>query len=54
MFFLTKIEELKECLKQLKLEKRELILAGKKTSSLDEKIKEIENSINELQEKNVD
>ena len=42
MFFLTKIEELKECLKQLKLEKRELILAGKKTSSLDEKIKEIE------------
>ena len=49
---MTKIEELKECLKQLKLEKRELILAGKKTSSLDEKIKEIENSINELQEKN--
>lgn len=54
MFFLTKIEELKEYLKQLKLEKRELILAGKKTSSLDEKIKEIENSINELQEKNID
>lgn len=49
MFFLTKIEELKECLKQLKLEKRELILAGKKTSNIDIKIKEVEEGINELQ-----
>ncbi|MBP1890850.1 sulfur transfer protein SufE [Clostridium moniliforme] len=44
---MTKIEELNECLKQLKLEKRQLILAGKKTSYIDEKIRIIEEEINE-------
>lgn len=48
MFWLTNIEELKEHLKQLKLEKRELILAGKKTSCIDDKIKEVEKEINSL------
>ncbi|MDQ0151049.1 hypothetical protein ACFO6R_13750 [Eubacterium multiforme] len=50
MFFLTKIEELNECLKQLKLEKRQLILAGKKTSDIDEKIKIVEEEIDELKD----
>lgn len=49
MFFVTKIEELNEYLKRLKLEKRELILAGKKTSIIDIKIKEVENEIKAVQ-----
>lgn len=49
MFLLTRIEELKERLKQLKLEKRELILAGKKTSNIDDRIKEVEEEIEHMQ-----
>lgn len=45
---MIKIEELKETLKQLKLEKRDLILANKKTSEIDKKIKDIENKRNNL------
>ncbi|BFK82688.1 MULTISPECIES: hypothetical protein [Clostridium] len=46
---MTKIEELNEYLKRLKLEKRELILAGKKTSVIDIKIKEVEDEIKATQ-----
>lgn len=49
MFWLTNIKELNERLKQLKLEKRELILAGKKTSCIDDKIREVEEEISNLQ-----
>ncbi len=42
---MTSIEKLRERLKELKLEKRELILAGKKTGEIDEKIELIENEI---------
>lgn len=46
---MTKIEELNEYLKRLKLEKRELILAGKKTSAIDIRIKEVEDEIKATQ-----
>lgn len=46
--FVTNIEKLKERLKELKLEKRELILAGKKTGEVDEKIELIESEISEF------
>ncbi|MGL5868267.1 hypothetical protein [Clostridium chrysemydis] len=45
---MTNIEKLKERLKEIKLEKRELILAGKKTGEVDEKIELIESEISEF------
>lgn len=37
-----KIEELEKELKELKLEKRQILLAGKSTENIDNKIKRIE------------
>lgn len=42
---MTKLNELEEQLVELKLQKRDLLLAGKNTDKLDEKIKELENII---------
>ena len=39
------IEELEKQLKELKLEKRRIVLAGKKTDQIDEKIQVIEDEI---------
>ncbi|MDS0528170.1 hypothetical protein NNC19_21000 [Clostridium sp. SHJSY1] len=39
---MRKIEELENKLKELKLEKRQILLARKDTDMIDEKIKEIE------------
>ena len=45
-----KLELLKDKLKELKLEKRELVLAGKNTSRIDELIKEVEVALKEADE----
>lgn len=42
---MSKIQELKEKLVELKLKKRELILAGKNTNKIDEEIDELEKQI---------
>jgi hypothetical protein len=42
---MTKLKELEEQLVNLKLQKRNLILAGKKTDDIDECIKNIEKDI---------
>ena len=42
---MSKIQELKETLVELKLKKRELILAGKNTNKIDEEIDELEKQI---------
>ncbi|WP_202127763.1 hypothetical protein [Clostridium sp. C8-1-8] len=42
---MTKLKELEEQLVNLKLQKRNLILAGKKTDDIDEFIKDIEKDI---------
>lgn len=44
---MTNIQELEQQLKELKLEKREFLLAGKKTTNIDIKIKNIENELSE-------
>lgn len=44
---MTDIQDLEQKLKELKLEKRELLLAGKKTTNIDEKIKTIEYNLKE-------
>ncbi|MGL4876243.1 MAG: hypothetical protein ACRC30_16505 [Clostridium sp.] len=43
---MKKIDELKDRLKELKLEKRDLILANKKTDEIDKKIKVVQEEIN--------
>lgn len=43
---MKKIDELKDRLKELKLEKRDLILANKKTEEIDKKIKVVQDEIN--------
>lgn len=43
--FVTIIEELEDTLKQLKLEKRDLILANKKTSEIDREIMELKRKL---------
>ncbi|MGL4848916.1 MAG: hypothetical protein ACRC28_08305 [Clostridium sp.] len=43
---MKKIDELKDRLKELKLEKRDLILANKKTEEIDKKIKVVQEEIN--------
>ncbi|MGG7060212.1 hypothetical protein ACQPUY_17295 [Clostridium nigeriense] len=43
-----KKDELEEKLINLKLEKRELVLAGKNTNRIDELIKEVEDEIKEM------
>ena len=42
---MSRIQELKEKLLELKLKKRELILAGKNTDKIDEEIKQLEEHI---------
>lgn len=47
---MSKKDELEQRLTNLKLEKRELVLAGKSTNIIDELIKEVENEVeNELE-----
>jgi hypothetical protein len=43
--YMIKLQTLENDLKELKLQKRELILAAKDTSVIDNRIKEIENKI---------
>ncbi|MGL4913026.1 MAG: hypothetical protein ACRC3Y_11425 [Romboutsia sp.] len=43
---MKKMDELKDRLKELKLEKRDLILANKKTEEIDKKIKAVQEEIN--------
>jgi hypothetical protein len=43
-----KKDELEQKLTDLKLEKRELVLAGKNTNRVDELIKEVEDEIKEM------
>lgn len=45
------IEELEEQLKELKLEKRRILLAGKKTEQIDNKIQVIEYEIENVSKK---
>ena len=45
---MTKIQELEQELKELKLAKRQLLLAGKKTDTINNNIKEIEKEIKSL------
>lgn len=45
------IEELEEQLKELKLEKRRIVLAGKKTEQIDNKIQVIEYEIENISKK---
>lgn len=49
---MSRIEELEQELVELKLKKRELILAGKNTDKVDEKIKQIEEHIKQEGNKN--
>ncbi|GIM30511.1 hypothetical protein CPJCM30710_31770 [Clostridium polyendosporum] len=44
---MTKLKELEEELVELKLKKRDLLLAGKDTEKIDQMIKEVEKSIKE-------
>ena len=46
-------DELEKKLIELKLDKRELVLAGKNTSSIDEKIKQVELKIKKYIDENV-
>ena len=45
------IEDLEEQLKELKLEKRRIVLAGKKTEQIDNKIQVIEYEIENISKK---
>ncbi|MBK1809658.1 hypothetical protein JHL18_03260 [Clostridium sp. YIM B02505] len=47
---MTKLKELEEQLVNLKLQKRNLILAGKKTDEVDELIKEVDRDIKKEKE----
>ncbi|MBD7916571.1 hypothetical protein H9660_15675 [Clostridium sp. Sa3CUN1] len=45
---MSKKDELEQRLTNLKLEKRELVLAGKSTNIIDELIKEVENELENI------
>lgn len=49
--FMSSADDLEKELVGLKLKKRELILAGKNTDTIDEKIKQIEQTIKEMYKK---
>lgn len=49
--FMSNAEDLEKELVGLKLKKRELILAGKNTDTIDEKIRQIEQTIKEKYQK---
>ena len=52
MFFLGKKSTLEQKMIELKLEKRELLLAGKSINKIDELIKELEEEIKIVKEQN--
>lgn len=46
---MRKIEDLEKELKELKLEKRQILLAGKNTDTINSKIKEIELKLRDIE-----